>query len=376
MQSFTKMLRVVKIVLLSILTLGLISTVAIANITSPRTSGDLVGEPTGSLRSLAIIREMLSLDLRPLNKVGLARIVATYQVRNESLPTSVDLVFISPGIKAGSITVDGASVPSTPVKLLNLPPEWQPPKTLPGISRLPFTKQPKNEYTVNNTLASGLRFAARLPKGEHQLQVSYDMHPSTYDASIYRDYQIAYILAPARSWATFGVLEVSVNLPVGWMVATSLPMKRTGNTLRATFNGLPADSLFITTRPPLHPLTVGSMILLEVTGAIIGLISSRWLGEVLGRKANHLGWGRRKVFVLAVGIMPLGGSLFLVIALTGERLAWSLLANGHISHRWSSHYEIGTSLLLLLGFAVSSLITLRRLLSEYRSFHTILGSKL
>lgn len=369
------MLRVVKIILLSILALGIISTVAIANIASPRTSGDLVGEPTGSLRSLAIIREMLSLDLRPLNKVGLARIVATYQVRNESLPTSVDLVFISPGIKAGSITVDGASVPSTPVKLLNLPPEWQPPKTLPGISGLPFTQQPKNDYTVNNTLASGLRFAATLPKGEHQLQVSYDMHPSTYDASIYRDYQIAYILAPARSWATFGVLEVSVNLPAGWMVANSLPMKRTGNTLRATFNGLPADSLLITTRPPLHPLTVGSIILLEVTGVIIGLISSRWLGEVAGRKANYLGWGRRNVFVLAVGIMPLAGSLFLVIALTGERLAWSLLTNGHISHTWSSNYEIATSLLLLLGFAVSSLITLRTLLSEYRSFHTKLGSK-
>ncbi len=377
------MLRVIKLVLLSVLILGIISTVvssllvpkAEANITSPRTAGDLVGEPTGSLRSLAIIREMLSLDLRPINKVGLARIVATYEVRNEGQSTSVDLVFISPGIKAGSITVDGASVPSTPVKLLNLPPQWQPPKTVPAISTLLLAQKTQNNYKVNNTLASGLRFAATLLKGEHQLKVSYEMHPSTYDASIYRDYQIAYILAPARSWAAFGVLEVSVNLSPGWNVATSLPMNRTGDTLRAIFKGLPADSLAITTRPPLHPLTVGCIILLEVAGAITGLMSSGWLGELIGRKANRLGWGRGKVFVLAVGMMPLGGSLFFVIALIGERLAWSLLANGHISHTWSSNYEIGTSLLLLLGFAVSSLITLRTLLSEHRSFRTKLGSK-
>lgn len=384
MRACSEILRVVKITLLSMLIAGIISTVAItllvpkaiANITSPRTSGDLVGEPTGSLRSLTIIREMLSFDLRPLNKVGLAQIVATYEVRNQGQPTSVDLIFISPGIKAGSITVDGASVPSTAVKLLNLPPEWQPPKTVPGIREAPFAQQPKNKYTVNNTLASGLHFAATLPEGEHQLQVSYDMHPSTYDDALYRDYQIAYILAPARSWAAFKVLEVSVKLPAGWKIATSLPMKRTDDTLRAIFKDIPADSLAITTRPPLEPSTFGSLILLEVGGAIVGLMSSQWLAEVVGRMVSRLGWGKRKVFVLAVGMMPLGGGLFCVIALIGERLAWSFLANGHISHTWSSKYEIATSLLLLLGFAVSSLITLRTLLSEHRSFHSNLASKL
>ena len=367
MQPCSQVLRVVKITLLSILMVGIISTVAIANITSPQTSGDFVGEPTGSLRSLAIIRELLSFDLRPIDQVGLARIVVTYQVRNQGQPKSVDLVFISPGIKAGSVTVDRASVPSTTLKLLNLPPQWQPPKTVPGISELPFPQQPKNKYKVNNTLASGLRFTATLPQGEHQLQVSYDMHPSTSDDALYRDYQIAYILAPARSWANFGVLEVSVNLPTKWKVATSLPMKRTGDTLRAIFKGLPADSLAITTRPPLHPLTRGGIILLPATGVIIGLISSWWLGEVAGRKVSQLGWGKGKVFLLAVGMMPLGGSVFAVLALIGERLAWSLLANGHISHSWSSKYEIATSLLLILGFCVSSLIMLKALRSSGRS---------
>ena len=362
------MLRVVKIILLSILMLGIISTAAIANITSPHTFGDLVGEPTGSLRSLAIIREMLSLDLRPIDKVGLARIVATYQVSNQGQSTSVDLVFISPGIKAGSISVDGASVPSTPLKLLNLPPQWQPPKTVPGISELPLVQQPKNKYKVNPTLASGLRFIATLAPGEHQLQVSYDMHPSTSDDALYRDYQIAYILAPARSWADFGVLEVSVNLPPNWKVATSLPMKRTDDTLKATFKGLPADSLAITTRPPLHPLTRGGIILLPVTGVMMGLMSSWWLGEVVGRKVSHLSWRKGKVFLLAVGMTPLGGSLFVILALVGERLTWSLLANGHISHSWSSKYEIVTALLLILGFCVSSLVTLRALLFSRRSF--------
>jgi hypothetical protein len=284
-------------------------------------------------------------------------------------------VFISPGIKAGSVSVDGASVPFTPVKLLNLPPEWQPPNTVPGISELPFAQQPKKPYKVNNTLASGLRFTATLPKGKHQLQVSYDMHPSTYDDAVYRDYQIAYILAPARSWADFGVLEVSVNLLAGWDVATSLPMNRMGETLRATFKGLPADSLAITTRPPLHPLTCVGIILLEVTGAIIGLISSRWFGEVAGRKVSRLGWGRGKVIVLAVAIMPLGGGLFTILAFVRERLGWSFLANGHISHSWSSKYEIATSLLVLLGFAVSSLITLKALFFSRRSFPAKLSRK-
>ena len=367
------MLRVFKIILLSLLTLGITSSVVMANMAAPWNPGDLVGEPTGSFRSLSIIGEKLSFDLRTLDQGKFARIVATYQVRNQGQPTSVELVFVSPAIKAGSVTVDAASVPSTLVKLPKLPPEWQPPETVPTISNHPGDEQPQRRYEVNFVLDSALRFAAPLPQGEHQIQVSYDMQPSTYDASVYRDYQIAYVLAPARSWADFGILEVEVNLPKGWEVATSLPMKRTGETLRAKFKGLPANSLGMTTRPPV-PLIRLVSILLQITGAILGLISSWWLGEVARRKVDQWGWGAIRLFILAITMMPLGGALFAIIAWVGERLAWNLLVSQlierHISNAWSHRHDIVAFFVLVLGSFVSSITTMVAMLSRRRSCET------
>jgi hypothetical protein len=371
------MLRVFKIILLSLLTLGITSSVAIANMAAPWNPGDLVGEPTGSFRSLSIIREKLSFDLRALNQGKFAQITATYQIRNEGEPNSVQLLFVAPAFKAGSVTVDRVVVPSVPVKLSKLPPEWQAPKTVPAISNHWLTKARQNPYDVNSpspTDASGLRFAVALPKGEHSLQVSYDMQPSTYNDSVYRDYQIAYILAPARSWAKFGLLQVEVDLPPNWKVATSLPMKRTGDTLRASFNSLPANSLAIVTRPPVPPLIHPLSMLLQVGGAILGLMSSWWLGEVARRQVDRWGWGDVRLCLSAIVMMPLGGTLFIIIAWLEERLAWNLLMSQlierHISHSWTHGHDIITLLVLVLGFFVSSIATMVAIHSPRRSVET------
>jgi hypothetical protein len=62
--------------------------------------------------------------------------------------------------------------------------------------------------------------------------------------------QLAYILAPARTWAGFGGLEVNVHVPEEWSVVSAPVLQRDGGVLRGTFADVPADAIALTLRPP------------------------------------------------------------------------------------------------------------------------------
>ena len=111
---------------------------AAANMANPVMAGDPVGEPSGELKQVAIERETLDLDLRPLSDDQPTRISATYAVRNDGPAASLDLLFIAPGLAARSpsdfgVWLDDASVPATIAPNLTLPSSWRPPATTPGL---------------------------------------------------------------------------------------------------------------------------------------------------------------------------------------------------------------------------------------------------
>jgi hypothetical protein len=62
--------------------------------------------------------------------------------------------------------------------------------------------------------------------------------------------QFAYILAPARAWAGFGGLDVTVHVPEEWTVVSTPGLQRDGGVLRGTFTDVPADAIALTLRPP------------------------------------------------------------------------------------------------------------------------------
>ncbi len=66
-----------------------------ANAGSPHEEGDPTGEPSGALAGMAVERETLTIDLRPLAAAAPAWIEAAYQIRNDGAARTVDLVFVA-----------------------------------------------------------------------------------------------------------------------------------------------------------------------------------------------------------------------------------------------------------------------------------------
>ncbi|MEM6753084.1 MAG: hypothetical protein AAF630_08965, partial [Cyanobacteria bacterium P01_C01_bin.38] len=163
-----------------------------------------------------------------------------------------------------------------------LPPSWRSPL------RVPTANGESIRYFGADSSNTALKFKPTIGKGEHQIQVKYVVEPSSYKYSTYRDYQVVYILSPAKDWAFFKRLEIEVKIPEKWKVATSLPMKRTGNILKATFNKIPADNLSISTSPHL-PRYVS--LIISLTPVVFyggGLIAARYIGVATTRKIDKL----------------------------------------------------------------------------------------
>ena len=302
----------------------------------PSTSGSLVGEAMGKFRQLEILRENLVLDLRPLDDDSywklpdltatyeaenpdelmkdyksyktLPKITATYEVNNPGEPVEVELLFVAPGSEKANVSLNGAIVPfelvsgselnryfHTPEEVevsptptdnprVPLPPEWQVPLTTPSIDSA--YSDFGLAYQVDNNYQRCLHFTVTFPKGISKLQVNYEMIAGSHSSGYWiPDYQVAYILAPARSWGGFGELRIEVLLAENWLVKTSLPMQRKGDTLTASFNGIPDDYLAITTRPDLQ---IWIAQLLSRTVIILGIGLSWYLAWMLAKIKYYL----------------------------------------------------------------------------------------
>jgi hypothetical protein len=222
--------------------------VALADAASPWTAGDAIGEPTGAVARVAITHEDLSFDLRPLADASPVQVHMTYFLRNDAASTSAELVFLADhAMTNGStftVTFDDARVAATATTLTQLPDAWKPPTTTPALgggSSIPYVTAPGTAF----------RFTVLMTPGPHRLSVAYAVQPGRMAVpQTTTTWQVAYILAPARQWASFGDLSVQAQLPAGWRARAIPALDRNQDTLAGHFVGVPADSMVISASFP------------------------------------------------------------------------------------------------------------------------------
>lgn len=225
-----------------------------ANMAAPSQGGNITGEPSG-LENIFITHENLTIDLRPLGEMKSVMddrnvlVEAVYEVENRGENKDLKLVFAvgSRKLEDFRISIDNKNVEKTEiVKNEDLPAKWQTPRETPW-------KNGKNlMYNPSENLTESVSFSLTIPKGKHTIKANYKSEASTFvNLGKMKAFQFAYILAPAREWADFGGLDVSIYLPENWEVETLPQLTREGEILKGNFAQIPADSLAITVQPPL-----------------------------------------------------------------------------------------------------------------------------
>jgi hypothetical protein len=336
-----------------------------ANVGPPASGGQLTAEPVG-IKDVAIERETLSIDLRPLADRGRAHVEAVYHLYNHGAERTLDLLFASGSADVADFRVwfDDRPVASAPVADAKLPESWKAPKETPGIGGGSVLNYP----LYHARPVQPLGFALVVPSGRHTLKVAYaaDAGEHLYGyPTVYR--QFAYVLAPARSWAGFGGLDVTVHVPAGWHAASTPELTRDGDTLTGHFPDVPADSIALTVQAPAGwaywPAVYGSIGLL-VLAVIAGIYLCWRLGRAKGRslaqspdfgRTGWRAWRRSVVLSVAWGLAVLATGL---LATFGPE--W-LLPAGQISHYGygQAFAMIGVALLAIcvipVGFAIAQL---------------------
>lgn len=241
-------------VLLSLLLLSLcLPSATFANAAAPSQGGAAGAEPTG-LEQVFIVRESLNIDLRRLESADshegqLILVEAVYELENSGAERRLELVFaFGSAFKDFRVWLDDQPVGSQHVRLKEQPRSWDAPDTTPwlGGRKLDYAGGSSSYYGGRDSQS----FNPVVPAGRHRLRVSYAVTPTRYAGSPVRFWQFAYVLAPAREWAGFGGLDVTVSAPRGWTVVTEPKLEAAGADLKGSFDRLPADALALTARPP------------------------------------------------------------------------------------------------------------------------------
>lgn len=289
-----------------------------ANMGNPVEPGQVVGEPSPELQSVAISAETLDLDLRPLAADQPARVAATYHVNNAGPATTLPLLFVAASLAAGAnaVRLDGVPVAAQVVPKPSLPDAWRPPATTPGLAG-------GSPLVYHTSGAGALAFRLTLASGRHTIAVQYAAKASAYsDDSPARYWQLGYVLAPARQWASFGRLDVTVETPFGWSAASAPALARAPTGLRGTFTGVPADALAITTQAPI-PATPTRWPWAVLAGAA-ALALAATIGALLGRFGRSAWWGLPIAAMAAVAFTSaLAWSAAAQPAVPPEQAAWT-----------------------------------------------------
>jgi hypothetical protein len=224
-----------------------------ANAAAPSQGGQAGTEPTG-LEQVFIVRESLSIDLRRLDEARshegqVILVEAVYELENRGAESRLDLVFaFGSAFKDFRVWLDDQPVGSQPVRLKEQPRSWDVPDTTPWLEgrKLDYAGGSSSSYGARDSQS----FNPVVPPGRHRLRATYSVTPSRYASSPVLYWQFAYVLAPAREWAGFGGLDVTVSAPRGWTVVTEPKMVLEGEDLKGHFDQLPADALALTARAP------------------------------------------------------------------------------------------------------------------------------
>ena len=277
--------------------------------------GDRAGEPVG-IADVSIRREELVIDLRSMtDRNAKVKVSATYHLDNRGADKPLSLVFaLGSNADHFRVTLDRTEITSRLPGDAPLPESWQPPKMTPGIDGAELY------YSVDNPSLS-VTFELVIPSGRHDVAVTYDAEPvQSGDDGVLR-YQFGYVLSPARTWAGFGGLDLTVHVPEDWRIAVTPALKRDGDTLRGAFTSVPADAVALTMKRPTGWYTVVSIasLLLFAVVALGGLIVIGWRTRVDERRrraadllfpfraaafGRGVAWG---VAVLAVGMFAIFG---------------------------------------------------------------------
>lgn len=287
------------------------------------TGGVLIGEPVG-FTAVRIEREELEIDFRSLNESLDVRVQATYHLFNpRSLePLELAFAFGSKHHRDHEIKINGQRVEGKRADPdFNVSEHWFPPRTTPPL-RDDETPLTFGAWQGVNPLL----FRAEIPEGISELEVTYVEPVKVLFARPAMFRQFVYIFAPARNWAGFGDLKLSILLPEDWEAATNLALDPGANSLRGTFNGLPDDALAITLRPKVSPiyhwvernrLVIMAMVMIVVSFVTWWRLRRAFLRKPATRKGEPDETAFRRSLITGVwnsvftGLM-IGGCFFLV----------------------------------------------------------------
>jgi len=286
-----------------------------ANAGPPMRGGELAAEPSG-LDAIHILSEALDIDLRPLSRAEPVHVSATYILRNEGSARDVALMFVTASnrVQGLRVTLNDQSVPASLATLdpTELPAAWRPPAITPGLDSRDLGYYPAS---MNGGSLATAMFKPHIPAGQSALSVQYTAEAVRYNyAEPTVHWQFGYSLAPARAWASFGLLQVTVHVPSGWRAAAAPSLTQTGDTLRGAFKGVPADTLALTVRAypsSAYALVTSGLSVLVMAALAIGLVA------VL-RASWRRGSALRGVWPVALGASTLWAIAVFLIGVMGR----------------------------------------------------------
>ncbi len=256
----------------------------------PEPGGLVVPTTTPDVR---IDREVLHFDLTDTRGSALVR--ASYELANlADRPVSLDLLFVAPGGEDFSVVLDGRTLPVSATTGVAMPEAWTVNLAIDPVSGEEYRTVTPAVSARPKTWAFRLDLPAR---GGGKLEATYRARYGTDRArQEYMVRMVEYVLGPAKNWAGFGTLEVTILAPSDFAVASVPAIPRaenTGQTVRysAIFQGVPADVLRISTifglaTAPPDPVRDNrhliALALSVLAACLVGLVS--WLA------ASRLPW--------------------------------------------------------------------------------------
>ncbi len=322
----------------------------------------VLGEPAAGFEAMHITHEALRVDARGIDMKGqsqpVVRVTARYTIDHRGdVPQALSLQFVATSLVEGQsaqVTLDDALVAATLVEPGELPPSWQPPERAPKLpgdaSDAPLHQEEEADFAwidaaeaarykqayLMRARGQDLRFEVTLTPGEHTLSVSYSAKLGVDElvGAPAPRYQLGYVLAPARQWASFGELTLTVLAPQGWEVASSLPItRRDGGRWEGAFEGVPADSLALTLGQRVPSTTLALVQALPFLMLLMTVLVGLTAGHTIGAASRARGVGRGKrvaaMVALSLGVgLVCGATLLLGVRASHEWLGLTRLSDG------------------------------------------------
>lgn len=232
-------MRASVVVVLLLLSLLAIPRGARANMAEAVTAGDRFGAlvPRGAT-GVRVERETLSFDLDA--SLASAKVRAVYRMIGGAEASSSEVAFVlvegrgDRGPEA-AITIDGAPVT---FRVVRADDASTPPAEVAAMTRAWSTLGASSKLAW---LVFRLDFT---PSQAREVTVAYT-HVPTEDraARVNSTFGYDYLLSPAKAWASFGPIEISVRAPADVTLTSNVALARRGDAYRATLPGLPAGEL-------------------------------------------------------------------------------------------------------------------------------------